>query len=46
MTKEQIELMIESLEDLRDALSQLSYGYLLTEQIELLEYLKQELKQL
>ena len=41
LTQEQIELMIESLEDLQVCLSNHSLGNLLTEQLELLEYLKQ-----
>ena len=41
ITKEQIELMIESLEELQDVLSRYDHGTLFTEQFQLLEYLKQ-----
>jgi hypothetical protein len=40
ITKEQIQLMIESLEELKDLLSDYGDGNLFTEQIDLLEYLK------
>ena len=43
MTQEQIELMIESLEELQDVLSRYDHGTLFTEQYELLEYLKEQL---
>ena len=43
MTKEQIQLMIESLEDLKEELSVNNHGNLFTEQYELLEYLKEQL---
>lgn len=42
MTKEQINLMIESLEELNEELSNQSKGTLFSEQWELLKYLKQE----
>ncbi len=41
LTQEQIELIIESLEELKDLLSDYGDGTLFTEQFELLEYLKQ-----
>jgi hypothetical protein len=41
LTQEQIKLIIESLEDLQVCLSNQSLGNLYTEQLELLEYLKQ-----
>jgi hypothetical protein len=41
MTKEQIELMIESLEDLQEELIRNDHGTLCKEQYELLEYLKE-----
>ena len=44
LTQEQIEIMIESLEELKDLLSEKSGGYLFTEQIELLEYLHELIK--
>ena len=46
LTEEQIELIIESLEDLQVCLSNQSLGNLYTEQLELLEYLKQLKNQL
>jgi DNA-directed RNA polymerase subunit F len=40
INKEQLGIMIESLEELKELLSETRGGYLFTEQIELLEYLQ------
>ena len=44
MTQDQIKLMIESLEELKNELNDNGHGDLFTEQYELLEYLQTQLK--